>query len=119
LTNNQYFQFKTFFDTNYFTDQNAPIGFPFVSDVNITYTAAGGGGTCDCPASGDWTISDGSICALTTKCVITGNLHITNGKLALISGSILSLPLGKKVIIEITNSQFIINNGAKIIVYNQ
>ena len=45
--------------------------------------------TCTCPASGNWVISDGSICMMTSNCnlgsnrlrIINGKLHINNGLL--------------------------------------
>ncbi|MEK6891761.1 MAG: hypothetical protein AABX25_01125, partial [Nanoarchaeota archaeon] len=44
-------------------------------------------GTCTCPASGDWEISDGSICELTTTCDLGANrLRVNNGGLRILGG---------------------------------
>ena len=54
---------------------------PTIDNVSITYNIpVAGGGTCDCPASGNWEICDGSICNLTSSCDIgTNKLRVCSG----------------------------------------
>ena len=43
--------------------------------------------TCDCPTSGNWEISDGSICELATTCDLGANkFRINNGGLRILGG---------------------------------
>jgi len=49
-----------------------------------------GESTCDCPASGNWEISDGSTCELTAACDLgTNRLRIIDGALRIMGGGVL------------------------------
>lgn len=61
--------------------------------------------TCTPPASGDWTIDDGSICILTSEAVVTGNIAIYSGTVVIDSGGILSKSGAAKILVA---------NGAKL-----
>ncbi len=72
--------------------------------------------TCDCPASGNWNIGDGSACTLSTTCSLNaGDLHISNGQLTITSTGTLAVPSAKKIIIEKINPYTQLNPGGSLI----
>lgn len=71
---------------------------------------------CDCPEEGHWNINNGTQCTLTEACALqAGDLHITNGTLAIATTGTLTIENGQKIIIE-QNGTIILENGGKIII---
>jgi hypothetical protein len=121
--NNRYFQYRVNFDTN--TQQWNPIRtgdsdkgiFGHFSNATVNYTELGAPTTCDCPASGNWNIADGSVCTLSTTCTLTaGSLNIKNGSLYVTSTGTLSIPIGYKIIIEKTYGKMVVEKQGKVII---
>ena len=120
--NNRYFQYRVNFDTNRqrwnpIRNGNGDKGrFGHFSNVVVTYSTIAGA-TCDCPVSGNWEISDGSVCTLSVVCSLSaGNLHISNGSLTVTSTGTLSVPAGYKIIIEKTSSKLVVEKGGKVVI---
>ena len=118
---NQYFQYRVNFDTNriswnYYNEGDLNSEFARLNTMTINYTLIGAVTTCDCPASGNWEINDGSVCTLSTLCNITGDLHITNGSLNVTSTGILDIPTTKRIILE--KAQVLsIEKGGQLVVH--
>jgi len=66
----------------------------FVSYNGTVYLRQEAAATCDCPASGNWEISDGSTCELTAACDLgTNRLRIIDGALRIMGGGVLRVRL--------------------------
>jgi len=124
--NNRYFQYRLSFDTNkqQWNKVRSPAiadgdkgNFGHISNVWVSYSTISVGETCDCPASGNWEINDGSICTLSTTCSLSGgSLHVSNGSLTVTSTGVLSVPTGYKIIIEKAGRKLIVEKSGKIII---
>ena len=67
---------------------------------------------CSCPASGNWEITSGDVCTLSTECNLSaGSLHIIEGSLNITSTGTLTIPSGEKIVIEKDNNISIENGG--------
>lgn len=83
---------------------------------DISTAVANETSTCNCPASGNWNIGDGSACTLSTVCNLNAsNLHISNGSLSISSTGTLRVPTGKKIIVD-DGQLFKIERGGKLII---
>ena len=96
---NQYFQYK--FD---FATENTSYS-PKLMDVVVDYVLD----VCGCPSSGDWEISDGSACSLTTTCNLGASyFRLWNGSLMISSEGAL---YAKGCFVNESQSLYIANGG--------